>query len=91
MILSKDTQQFKDKLFLNNLFLENVDNPHKVNSKKMWITLNNAGIYLHPLLEKKYLQQRTCFFCGGTIVTRAADAGNSEEICQECSYIYQES
>ena len=91
MILSNKPEKFKDKLFLKDLLFEVKDGKLvKVDSRKLWLLLSNRGIYMHPLLEEQYMNQRVCFFCGGDIITRQADEGNYEEICSDCGYIYME-
>lgn len=91
MILTNKHQEFKKKIFINDLLFEiKADSLVKANARRLWLILSNNGFYLHPSLEKQYVNQRVCFFCGGEIVTHKADEGNYEETCSECGYIYLE-
>ena len=91
LILSNKPEEIKDNIFLYDLLFQVGESTlKKANAKKLWLVLSNNGLYLHPSLEKQYMQQRVCFFDGGEIITHKADDGNYEESCSECGYIYFE-
>lgn len=88
MTLSKAETPIDKQIALTDIIKSD---SNKQNAKLLWNILSKNGFYLHKDLEKKYRQQKTCFFCGGQIVKiNGIDEKNYEERCDSCHYIYLE-
>jgi len=90
MTLSSDVPVAKRFFLKEILCSEENGKAVAASPRAIWSALAKNGIYLHPSLESNYLEHKFCFFCSSEILARVADEGNSEMICSECGYLYEE-
>ena len=98
LILSKAETPLDKRLAITDLFvpgkLTEVQDKNKFVGKMaqtIWTELNKIGIIMHPDLERLYLKQETCFWCGGQILKVEGLTPETYEMrCTRCTYLYEE-